>query len=156
MSRSVFAVGILVLAFVLAGDHEGSAKAAPPPEPSRDRVINKGSGGRELDIKKFLVRGKTNIFEFYSDYCGACRSFNPLMKELVKRRPDLVRNRVDINRPGVEGIDFDSPLVRQYRVEFTPYFKLYDKGGKLVAEGRAAAHRVTQLLDAAGVLKQTE
>ena len=34
----------------------------------RNRRINDSAGGEALDIEKYLMRGKTNIFVFYSDY----------------------------------------------------------------------------------------
>lgn len=43
---------------------------------------------------------------------------------------------VEINRSGVRGIDWKSPVAEEYELSFIPYFRIYDAEGKLVADGR--------------------
>src|SRR5512143_4000350 len=70
--------------------------------------------GREVDLKDFLVPGKYTIFDFTSEYCPPCRAYaDPLLK-LHQRRPDVAVVKVDINRPGVHRIDWDSPAAKQF------------------------------------------
>ena len=54
--------------------------------------------------------------------------------------------KFDINRKGVQGIDWGSPLARQYGLESVPSFKIFDPQGQLRAEGQEAYTMVVQLL----------
>lgn len=59
----------------------------------------------------------------------------------------MVVNHVNINRPGIEGIDWSAPLAEQYGVHFTPYYKVYDSVGKLIADGKAASQMVLKMIN---------
>ena len=50
---------------------------------------------------------------------------------------------VDLNRPGVEGIDWESPVAQQYGMNSIPHFKVFGPDGKLQAEGKEARALVT-------------
>ena len=80
-------------------------------------------------------KGKTNIVDFYSDYCPPCKKISPLLQKLGRKRPDLAMLQVDINRKGVKGIDWSSPLARQYELSSIPHFQIYDGEGNLLKEG---------------------
>ncbi len=36
-------------------------------------IVNSENPGEEMEISKYLVEGKTNIVDFYSEYCSPCR-----------------------------------------------------------------------------------
>jgi thiol-disulfide isomerase/thioredoxin len=92
------------------------------------------SQGREVDLKDFLVTGKITVFDFTSEYCPPCRAYaDPLLK-LHERRADIAVVKVDINRPEIHKIDWDSPVAHQYQMHSIPHFKVYGPDGKLVAE----------------------
>lgn len=92
--------------------------------------------GREVDLKDFLVPGKYTIFDFTSEYCPPCRAYaDPLLK-LHQRRADVAVVKVDINRPGIHRIDWDSPAARQFGLVSIPQFKVFGPDGKLVAEDK--------------------
>lgn len=118
---------------------------------SPGQVINSASPGEEINIEYFIQKGKTTIFDFYSDYCPPCRKISPLLKQLDDKRDDIVVLKVDINRPGRSGIDWGSPVVRQYRVKFVPFFMIYDPSGRRTHEGRAAFYEVGKLLSSEGI-----
>ncbi|NIM14046.1 MAG: hypothetical protein GTO45_18545 [Candidatus Aminicenantes bacterium] len=118
---------------------------------SPGQVINSGSPGEEINIENFVQEGKTTIFDFYSDYCPPCRKISPLLKQLDNKRDDIVVLKVDINRPGRKGIDWGSPVVRQYRIKFVPFFMIYDPSGRRTHEGRAAYYEVGKLLSSEGI-----
>jgi thiol-disulfide isomerase/thioredoxin len=104
------------------------------------------SQGQEVKLADYLVPGKTTIFDFYSEYCPPCRAIAPRLEELHMARADIVVVKVDINRPGVKGIDWKSPVARQYSLRSIPHFKVYDPDGKLKAEGDEAYELVTSWL----------
>lgn len=140
MKRSIlFSIVIMVLLFscsVEAGD---------------DRAVNADNPGEEVDIKEYLQKGKTNIVDFYSDYCPPCRKISPLLAKLDVKRDDIVVIKIDINRRGIRRIDWGSPLARQFNLGSIPHFKFYDSSGKLFLEGRDAIIRVYQLLQQEGI-----
>jgi hypothetical protein len=69
--------------------------------------------------------------------------------------PEVLFVRVNINRPEVRGIDWQSPLVQQYRIRSVPYFMIFNPRGKLVAEGPAAHRMIQEWLQKTGMRRQT-
>jgi thiol-disulfide isomerase/thioredoxin len=126
----------------------GEPAGRQAPAPAETPVI---SHGEPVDIERHLVKGKTVVFDFYSDYCGPCRQVGPRLEKLDARRDDLVVIRVDINRPGVQGIDWNSTVARQYGLRSIPHFVVYSPDGKKVAEGQEASAQVYKMLGDAGL-----
>jgi thiol-disulfide isomerase/thioredoxin len=104
--------------------------------------------GAEVALADHLAAGKTTIFDFTSKYCGPCQVYNQPLARLHAERADLAVVKVDINRPDVKGIDWKSPVARQYGMNSIPHFKVYGPDGKLLAEGRAARAMVDQWIKA--------
>jgi len=99
---------------------------------------NKGKGGQPIDVQQFVKPGKITIIDFYSKYCPPCEKIGELLKSVAQKNPKVHVVKIDINRPGVEGIDFNSPLSKQYNLSFVPFLKIFDEQGKLKAEGQEA------------------
>jgi thiol-disulfide isomerase/thioredoxin len=104
------------------------------------------SQGQEVKLADYLVPGKTTVFDFYSEYCPPCRAIAPRLEALHMTRDDIVVVKIDINRPGVKGIDWKSPVARQYKLQSIPHFKVYDPDGNLKAEGDEAYELVNSWL----------
>jgi len=107
--------------------------------------------GEEVDLEASLVAGKTNIVDFYSIYCGPCMQLAPHLEALVDSREDLYLVKVDINRPGVKGIDWESPTAQQFKLRSIPHLRIYGPDGKLQAEGEAATERIIKMLQEGGM-----
>jgi thiol-disulfide isomerase/thioredoxin len=99
--------------------------------------------GQEVDISQYLVPGKTVVFDFTSEYCPPCRAIAPYLDKLHADRADVVVVKVDINREGHKGIDWNSPVADQYKLRSIPHFKVYGPDGQLQAEGNPAREMVT-------------
>ncbi|HVU17055.1 MAG TPA: thioredoxin family protein [Candidatus Didemnitutus sp.] len=97
------------------------------------------SQGEKINLADYAVPGKTTIFDFSSDYCGPCRTYTEPLAKLHAKRSDIAVVRVDINRPGVRGIDWKSPVAREFELESIPHFKVYGPDGKMIAEDTAEA-----------------
>jgi thiol-disulfide isomerase/thioredoxin len=106
------------------------------------------SHGEEVDIKEYIVAGKTTIFDFTSQYCPPCRAIAPKLDALHAAREDIAVVKVDINRPDVKRIDWESPVSKQYALRSVPHFKVFGPDGKLQAEGKEASALVYKLLPA--------
>ncbi len=107
-----------------------------------DRIAH----GQEVNIQDHVVSGKTTIFDFTSEGCPPCRLIAPALHKLHAERDDIVVVEVDLNRPGVGGIDWGSPVALQYGLNSIPHFKIYGPDGRLKAEGEDAYAQVRSLL----------
>lgn len=106
------------------------ASPAKGPEPLRI------SQGETVQLADHLVPGKTVIFDFTSKYCPPCRFYDEPLHKLHVSRDDVVVVKVDINRPDVTRIDWQSPVAQQFKLRSIPQFKVYGPDGKLMAEDR--------------------
>lgn len=104
------------------------------------------SQGQKIELADFLVKNLTTIFDFTSEYCPPCRTYADPLYQLHRRRKDLAVVKVDINRPEVHRIDWQSPVAEQYGLRSIPYFKIYGPDGKLIAEGQEARRAVDDLI----------
>jgi thiol-disulfide isomerase/thioredoxin len=138
--RSILA---LVLAAVIAAPLAFCADDTHVKGPSPAHI----SMGQKVDVANYLVPGKTTIVDFYSEYCPPCRAIAPKLVNLHKSRDDIAVVKVDINRPGVKGIDWESPVAQQYQLHSIPHFKIYGPDGKLQAEGDAAYDQVQKWVE---------
>ena len=123
-------LAFITLALVLTAPL--GAAATKGPEPLRI------SQGQTVVLADHLVPGKTVIFDFTSKYCPPCRQYDEPLHRLHTSRDDLVVVKVDINRPGVQRIDWQSPVAAQFGLQSIPQFKVYGPDGKLLAEDRIA------------------
>jgi thiol-disulfide isomerase/thioredoxin len=133
---------------------EETASLESPPQPDgqepalphlKPRVTGHNPG-EEVDLRDMAYPGRTTIFDFYSDYCPPCRQISPLLEALNRNRDDIVVIKIDINRPGVRGIDWRSPVARQHRLPSIPYFVIYDSHRRESHSGDSARERVFELL----------
>jgi thiol-disulfide isomerase/thioredoxin len=135
------ALAAMVLPLTLAG----CGKARETPEPSTESSAGAHdviSHGERVDLEDHLAAGKITVFDFSSEYCPPCVVLGPELEKLDARRDDLAVVTVDINRPGRTGIDWQSPVARQYFLRSIPHFIIYDADGRRMAEGRQAAEKV--------------
>jgi thiol-disulfide isomerase/thioredoxin len=124
---------------------QGGGAAAP-----KKQKVSYIPGAQAVDIAQYAVAGETTIFDFYSEYCGPCRMISPHLERLDKARADVSVVKVDINRPGVRGIDWGSPVARQYGLQSVPHFKIYGPEGKLVSEGQPAYQQIVNWIQQLG------
>ncbi len=142
--RSILVSGVVVLVavllfFVFRGN-AGSGYVSDYP----DGPIN---------LSSMVVSGKTNIVDLYSEYCPPCRQIAPYLEKLVKARPDIHVIRIDINRKGHRGIDWGSPIAKQFNLQSIPYFILVDGEGKVLKEGKPAYKRVVDMVNSTVIQK---
>ncbi len=103
-------------------------------------VINGDSPGSEVKIEDYIVSGKTNIIDFYADWCGPCKKLAPYMEKLDKEKDDLVVFKVNIDK-------WNSPVCKQFNIKSVPSFLVYDGTGKLIYEGEEARTKVMEMVD---------
>jgi thiol-disulfide isomerase/thioredoxin len=96
------------------------------------------SHGQAINIDSLACPGKITIVDFSSDYCAPCVQLAMYLIRTSKNYPQRYAiRRVNVNRPGVVGIDWQSPVSKQFHLESLPRLVIYDNKVK-VAEGDAA------------------
>jgi thiol-disulfide isomerase/thioredoxin len=100
------------------------------------------SHGDTVKLEDYLVTGKITVIDFYSKYCPPCMALAPLMEKLHQNRSDLAVVEVDINRPGVTGIDWKSPVAGEFKLESIPSIVIYGANGSVIADGDKAREMV--------------
>jgi len=131
---------LCVLAFAALALNAQSLRAETRAKPATPERI---AHGQEVNLADYLIPGKTVVFDFTSEFCPPCRAISPHLDKLHASRADVVVVKVDINRPDVRGIDWGSPVAKQYDMKSIPYFKVYGPDGTLQAEGKPARELVT-------------
>lgn len=145
--RKSLAVSLLLAAFLALALFSTGAWARALVDANPDNP------GQTLEINSLLVKGKTTVIDFYSPFCPPCVKLAPLMAKLANKRPDLAVIKVNINRPGVNGIDWRSPLAQQYQIRRVPFLMIFNPQGKLVAQDREAVDAVGGWLQDAGLTR---
>jgi thiol-disulfide isomerase/thioredoxin len=120
-----------------------AATSSAKEKPAKPLHVSKGTPVKLADL---CVPGKTMVFDFYSDYCGPCVQVAPALEQLHQTRADIMVVKVDINRPGIKGIDWKSPVAQQYGLRSIPHFKVYGPDGKLLAEDRPPQAAARQMV----------
>lgn len=92
------------------------------------------SHGAPVDLAALAVPGKTTVFDFTSEYCPPCRGYTEPLHRLHAQRDDVAVVKIDINRAGVKGIDWKSPVAAQFKLHSIPHFKVFGPDGQLLAE----------------------
>ena len=105
---------------------------------------NSGKTGQPIDVKKFVKPGQTTVIDFYSKSCAPCMKLAPMLDAMASRRPKTQVVKLNIDRPGAQGIDFDSPLAKQYKIEGVPFLMVFDESGSLKAQGQSALNMVLE------------
>jgi thiol-disulfide isomerase/thioredoxin len=131
----LFAFLSAAVALCAAGNHTKGAEVAQV------------SQGAEINLADYVVTGKTTIFDFSSDFCGPCRAYTQPLAQLHAKRADVAVVRVDINRPGLRGIDWKSPVAREFQLESIPHFKVYGPDGKMIAEDGTESYAARMMVD---------
>lgn len=139
-------IGLALLSLMVSVTLSASGALAGPD-------ANAGRGGEPLEVRTLLVPGKITVIDFFSPFCAPCMHLAPLLEQLADKRSDLAVQRLNINRPGVRGIDWQSPLVKQYRLKSVPHFMIFSPEGKLLADGQPAAQQLQRWLRQAGLMK---
>jgi len=100
-----------------------------------------------INLTSMVVSDKLNIVDMYSEFCPPCRAIAPYLEKLAKARPDIHVIRIDINRKGHRGIDWGSPIAKQFNLRSIPHFILVDGEGKVLKEGKSAYKKIVGMIN---------
>jgi thiol-disulfide isomerase/thioredoxin len=144
-SMFILTILLIIVTIPIACNNGGSDKG------NNSEILNANNPGERLDITKYLVKDKINIVDFYSEFCPPCRKISPLLSKLDKKRDDIVVIKIDINRKGIKGIDWRSPLAKQYELRSIPHFKIYDGKGNKLSEDIVARQKIAVYFNEEGI-----
>jgi thiol-disulfide isomerase/thioredoxin len=101
--------------------------------------VDEGAAGVDAgDVQDTVVRGeakplepvpgKWTVFDFWADWCEACKALERDLRELARQRPDIAVRRVNI-------VDFDSPIATRelHGVSELPHIRIVDPSGRVVS-----------------------
>ena len=121
----------------------GQGRYLPPLEypAGADVAVLTRDGSAVGPLEKLRAPNRTTVFDFYADWCVACRGLDLRLRDFALRHPGVTIRKLDVRR-------WDSPLAREigprltalpYLVVFTPEGKRQDFVG---AEWNAVAKRM--------------
>lgn len=106
--------------------------------------LNADKPGTPVDPVLYTVPGKFTLVEYFSPYDQDCVNLEPLLVQLAQTRTDLAIRTINVNRPDVQGVDVDSPIMQYMQLQKLPYFQIYDTTQNLRAQARPAYEQVMQ------------
>lgn len=114
------------------------------------RVLTEIGFGQEIKITDHAAKDKPTLFYFGSPYCPPCMEHLPLIEQMAIGQTDYGVVFVNVNRPEIEGIDWQSPVCKQFGLESLPTLKFYNPDGTVLAEGDAAIEKINEALGKMG------
>jgi len=90
------------------------------------RLSEKGEDVPSLEAH--LVPGKVTVFDFYADWCAACRKVDRHVYALLNQRQDVAYRKLNV-------VSWESPLAQRYldNAPGLPLLVVYGKDGRKVA-----------------------
>jgi thiol-disulfide isomerase/thioredoxin len=85
------------------------------------------SNGESVDLNNHLVKDYVVVFDFYADWCGPCKILGPRVEELVNKYNNVLLRKVNI-------VNWGSAVAKQYKIQFVPNVRVYDKQGQMIGE----------------------
>ncbi len=86
------------------------------------KVINL-KATRRIDFAAYTEPGYYTIFEFYAEWCNACKQIVPQVDAMVEKSPQVVLRKIDIK-------DWGSAVVSQSKISYIPFFIVFNPDGK--------------------------
>lgn len=72
------------------------------------------------------------IYDFYTDWCGPCKRFEPIFDEVKRKYPDITFKRLNAEDPS------NAQLVEKYDIKAYPTIVKLDGGGKVLSNSAGA------------------
>lgn len=106
--------------------------------------LNADKPGTPVDPVLYTVPGKFTLVEYFSPYDQDCANLEPLLIQLAQNRTDIAVRTINVNRPEIQSVDYDSPIMQNMQIQKLPYFQIYDTRQSLRAQARPAYEQVIQ------------
>ncbi len=107
-------------------------------------ALNADKPGAFVTVQNYLVPGKYTLVHYFSPYDGVSAGLESQLIQLTQVRSDIAVRTVNINRPEVKSIDWQSPALENAGIQKLPYFQIFDPSQNLRAQARPAYEQVSQ------------
>lgn len=107
-------------------------------------ALNADKPGTPVDVQRYVVPGKFTIVAYLSPYDAKSVDIEPRLNLLTQMRQDLAVRTVNINRPEIRSVDWQSPVLQDAEIRTLPYFRIYEPSQALRAHGRPAYEQIMQ------------
>lgn len=97
-----------------------------------------------IHVQRFLAPGKSTVLFYFSPYSDDTAYFSERLERLTQIRHDICVRTININRPEIQEIDWDSPVIHDAEIPSLPYFRIYDSQKRLRSHGRPALEQITR------------
>ena len=101
----------------------------------RGAAVDVIARGNQVDISKHLAPGLVTIVDYYADWCGPCRQISPVLEQMARTDPEIALRKVDI-------VNWQSAVVKQYKISSIPRIEIYNRTGKLVGTAGTSAEEI--------------
>lgn len=109
--------------------------------------LNPDSPGTPVQVANYLVPNKYTIVAYFSPHDAKSVEIEPKLIQLTQVRNDIALRTVNINRPEVTSIDWQSPIIVGEEIQSLPFFRIYDPQQSLRAQGRPALEQINQWIE---------
>ena len=101
----------------------------PPKRPAKAGTTQKvkeiRNNGARVELNALTEPGMVTIVDFFADWCGPCRQVSPLLQKMTAKHDGVILRKVDV-------VDWNRPVVQQYRIPSIPYIIVLDRRGNPV------------------------
>jgi len=105
----------------------GQGRYLPPLEypPGADVAVLTRNGSAVGPLEKLRAPNRTTVFDFYADWCVACRPMDAHLREFARRHPGVAIRKLNLAR-------WDSPLARELgpRLTALPHLVVFTSDGR--------------------------
>lgn len=147
-------LGVMSLMVFARRPQPKAAEPKPVVKEQESNVLvyaNADSPGERINKSDFTGDEKRTIFYIHSSHCQYCVQMKPLVEKLAQVDPTSRVVEVELDRKGYDGIDYHSPIGKQFAIEAVPAFVVFNKTGRLQAKHTEAKTFVRQLMIEKGI-----
>lgn len=97
-------------------------EALPKLSATADLLVIAKAGEDVEDLRAVAAPGKVTIFDFYADWCAACREVDLHTYKILNARSDVAVRKLNV-------VDWDTPLAKRYLAEVSglPFVIVYGR-----------------------------
>ena len=99
-------------------------EAFPKLSDQADMAVLSKAGEDIADLRAVAAAGKVTVFDFYADWCAACREVDLHMYKVLNARSDVALRKLNV-------VDWDTPLAKRYlaSVQGLPFVIVHGRDG---------------------------
>ncbi len=105
------------------------------------RMLTEVSHGERVTLSELTAQDRPTMVYFGSPYCPPCMKHLPDVERLGAEQDEFAVVFVNVNRPDVVGIDWKSPVCKQFEIRQLPTIAFANPDGSMLAQGDDARQK---------------